>query len=164
MPKKRSTKTKKKRARKKASTRRNIPAKPKSLKPTEVTDSYWLDAESKKGGYSEHTENGGRWLIFVPIPLVDEVWERIKQATEEGKLGNSAKVSTGRPNPNAKDPTSKVICVYTYDWTDKEDVRRVREELRRLGITQKIPYKADNDALTGKYANRGSTRISKYYE
>jgi len=138
--------------------------KPKSLKPTEVTNSYWLYAKSKKGGYPEHTENGGKWLIFVPIPQVDEVWEKIKQATEDGKLGDYAKVSTGKPNPNAKDSSTKVICVYTYDWTDEKDAKRVREELRRLGITQKIPYKADNDTLTGKYANRGSTRISKYYE
>lgn len=91
-------------------------------------------------------------------------WDKIKRATEDGKLGSSAKVSTARPNPNAKDPNAKVICVYTYDWTDEKDAKRVREELRRLGISSKIPYKADNDTFAGKYANRGSTRISKYYE
>jgi len=57
-----------------------------------------------------------------------------------------------------------VICVYTYDWTDKEDVKRIRQELRDLGITRKIPYKADRETLSGKYAIRGDKRISKYFE
>jgi len=40
----------------------------------------------------------------------------------------------------------------------------VREELRNLDITNKIPYKADEDTLSGKYIVRGHTKISKYYE
>jgi len=92
------------------------------------------------------------------------VWAKIKKATEEGKLGDSAKVATAKPNPNATNQATKVICVYTYDWTDEKDVKRVREELRILGITNKIPYKADEDTLSGKYRVRGDTRISKYYE
>jgi hypothetical protein len=92
------------------------------------------------------------------------VWIRIKHATEHGRLGDSAKVATAKPNPNASDPVTKVICVYTYDWTDKADVSRIRDELRALGIVSKIPYKADRDTLTGRYARRGHKRISKYYE
>ncbi|MBV9290571.1 MAG: DUF1917 domain-containing protein, partial [Hyphomicrobiales bacterium] len=103
-------------------------------------------------------------LIFVPVVQVDELWEKIEQATEEGRLGRHAKVSTAKPNPNAKDANEKVICVYTYDWTDQQDAKRIREELRGMGITQKIPYKADSDTTAGKYANRGNKRISKYYE
>ncbi len=155
---KQSARTRKRREGKKLS----VSAEP--LKPSEVTDSYWLGAERKIGAYPGHTENGGKWLIFVPASQIDEVWEKIKRATEEGKLGSSAKVSTAKPNPNAKDPNSKVICVYTYDWTDEKDAKRVREELRHLGIMSKIPYKADNETFSGKYANRGNTRISKYYE
>ncbi len=133
-------------------------------KPSEVSEAYWIGAERKKGVYPDHTENGGKWLIFVPLTQVDEVWEKIRRATEEGKLGGSAKASTARPNPNARDPNTKVICVYTYDWTDENDVKRVREELRQLGVLSKIPYKADQETYSGKYANRGNTRISKYYE
>jgi hypothetical protein len=61
---------------------------------------------------------------------VDDVWFKIKKAVEEGRLGGSAKVSTAKPNPLSKDPRKHVICVYTYDWTDEEDVRRIREELK----------------------------------
>jgi hypothetical protein len=83
---------------------------------------------------------------------------------EEGRLGGSAKVSTAKPNPLSKDPRKRVICVYTYDWTDEEDVRRIREELRKLGVVNKIPYKSDGDTLSGKYRITGHRRISKYYE
>jgi len=100
----------------------------------------------------------GKWLIFVNRENVDKVWEKIRTATEAGKLGTSAKVST--PLQGGK---SHVICVYTEDWTDEADVRRVREELKRLGITNKIPYKTDEDTLKGRYAFKGHKRIAKYW-
>lgn len=133
-------------------------------KPSEVTDVYWIYAVRQKGKYPKPTSRSGKWLIFVGMNDVDEVWSKIKKATEEGKLGDSSKVATAKPNPHATDSNRKVICVYTYDWTDEEDVRRIREELRRLGIVNKIPYKTDEDTLSGKYRITGHTRISKYYE
>lgn len=135
-------------------------------KASQVTDAYWIHAERKTGKYpeAEATERSGKWLIFVPLENINEVWERVRRATEEGRLGDSAKVATARPNPNAVDPTKKVICVYSYDWKDREDVMRIRAELRALGITWKIPYKADVDTDAGKYRVAGHTRISKYYE
>jgi hypothetical protein len=140
------------------------PKTPLDKKPSEVMCTYWLHAERKSGTYPEATENCGKWLVFVPALQIDEVWANIKLATEEGRLGSSAKVATARPNPNATDPDTKVICVYTYDWTDEEDVRQIRQELRQLGITSKIPYKADEDTYAGKYAIQGHKRISKYCE
>ena len=132
--------------------------------PSQITDEYWLYAVRKKGHYPKATAKSGKWLVFVPLSQVDEVWARIREATEEGRLGDSAKVATAKPNPNATDPSKKVICVYTYDWTDEEDVRRVRDELRALGIVSKIPYKTDRDTSAGRYVKRGYQRISKYYE
>ncbi len=133
-------------------------------KPSEVTDVYWIYAERKRGKYPKATPRSGKWLIFVDPENVDEVWAKIKKAVEEGKLGDSAKVSTAKPNPLAGKSKAHVICVYTYDWTDEKDVKRIREELRKLGITNKIPYKADEDTLKGKYRITGHRRISKYYE
>ena len=132
--------------------------------PSEVTEAYWLYAIRQKGTYPRPTPRSGKWLIFVDRNEVDTVWATIKQTTEEGKLGGSAKVATAKPNPYATDPKTIVICVYTYDWTDAADVRRIRGELRALGITQKIPYKTDADTLRDKYRVTGHRRISKYYE
>ena len=132
--------------------------------PSREISEYWLYALMKQGKYPEPTARNGKWLVFASVKSVDGVWEKIKKATEEGGLGDSSKVATARLNPNAVDSSKKVICVYTYDWTDKEDVMRIRTELRALGITWKIPYKSDEDTDKGKYRVAGHTRISKYYE
>ncbi len=116
------------------------------------------------GRYPRGTPRSGKWLFWVKEDDVDEVWARIREATERGRLGSQSKVATARPNPLAVDPDKRVICVYTYDWKDKTDAMRIREELRKLGITQQIPYKTDEDTLKGKYRAKGHTRISKYYE
>ena len=133
-------------------------------RPSLVTDTYWIRAERQSGTYPPHSERGGKWLIFVPVANLDGIWEKIRTATERGDLGASAKVATAKPNQNAVSQSQKVICVYTYDWTDIKDVIGIRNHLRQLGITWKIPYKSDEDTHAGKYANRGSRRTSKYYE
>jgi len=53
--------------------------------------------------------------------------------------------------------------VYTYNFEDEEDVMRVREELRRLGFTSKIPYKTDEETRSGRYQVKGDREISEYY-
>lgn len=133
-------------------------------KPSEVTSIYFLHADRLKGKYPAAAERSGKWLIFVPVDQVDEAWEKVKRATEEGLLGGSAKVATAKPNANAADPSVKVICVYTYDSDDQADVRRVRNELRKLGFTKPMPYKTDEATYAGHYAVKGNRRISKYYE
>ncbi len=80
-------------------------------------------------------------LSYGGMINVDEGWAKIKGAVEEGKLGSSARVATAKPNPLAGKSKAHITCVYIYDWTDEEDVRRIREELRKLGITHKTPYK-----------------------
>ena len=86
--------------------------------PSQVKNAYWLFAERKQGKYPSHSENGGKWLVFIPIEQIDNVWSQIKSATEKGRLGDLVKVATAKPNPNATDSNAKVICVYTYNWTD----------------------------------------------
>ena len=135
-----------------------------NAKPSEVTDVYWLFAERKKGKYPSHTSRSGKWLIFVTLNDIDRMWAKVKKATEDGKLGSCAKVATVKSNRHARGSNTKVICVYTYDWTDERDVKRIREELRKIGITNRVPYKADKNTLSGKYRLRGHKRISKYYE
>ena len=132
-------------------------------KASQIFDSYWVYARRKKGGYPENTIRSGKWLIFVPFSEVDEWWDLIKICTEKGLLGHASKVATARPNPNTRDPNMKVICVYSYDSDDKQDVMRIRAELKKLGIIQKIPYKTDKATLEGKYSIQGHKNISKYY-
>ena len=132
--------------------------------PSRANKEYWIYAYRKAGSYPEHTDRGGKWLIFAPTESVDEIWERISLAVERGELGESAKVSTAKPNPDAADPSKHVICVYTYDSDDAADVRRIRAVLRGLGMRHRIPYKTDRATERGEYRKAGHKRVSKYYE
>ncbi|HLJ58898.1 MAG TPA: putative phosphothreonine lyase domain-containing protein [bacterium] len=132
--------------------------------PSEVTDTPWIYARRQIGDYPEATERSGKWLIFTPVERIDETWAAIKAATEAGRLGDSSKVATMYPNPLNRNPSSRVVCVYTYDSTDEVDVHRVRDVLRELGFTQKLPYKTDRDTLKGNYQHTSHTRIGAYYE
>jgi Domain of unknown function (DUF1917) len=140
------------------------PRTPRSPRtPSQIQDDYWVSARARKNRVP-FTERSGKWLIFVPLDELDDAWAKIKKATEAGLLGNSSKAATALSNPNAADPTKRVICVYTYDSDDREDVMRVRQALRDLGFDRPMPYKTDLATLEGRYQVRGHKRISLYYE
>jgi len=130
--------------------------------PSREADDFWIFAHRRVPGYPERTTKGGKWLVFVPIAQIDEVWATIKVATERGLLGGSSKVATARPNRNVADPGKRVICVYTYDQSDRPDVDRVRQGLRDLGVSHAITWKADEDTRAGRYSNRGDRGIGRY--
>jgi Domain of unknown function (DUF1917) len=90
----------------------------------------------------------GKWLVFVSSDEVDKLWGRIVNSTLAGTLGISTKVSTRDKN----DPRFKhVICVYNADYTSMAEVNGVRDELRRLGVEERIGYKPDIYTLCGIY-------------
>ncbi len=132
-------------------------------KPSEETEEFWLHANSENDRYPKHTARGGKWNVFVPNAQADAFWAKIKAALADGRLGDRAKVSTARPNANSNNPNKSVIIVYTYDGDDEEDVWRVREALRQLGVTEKIGWKADHATRQGLYQVRGHTRVSRYW-
>ncbi|KAJ3158385.1 hypothetical protein HDU86_002851 [Geranomyces michiganensis] len=107
------------------------------------------EAETTAGG-SVVTENqldclarrfhvlSGKWLVFRSLKAIDKMWNRISRATVAGTLGTAAKVA-----PRSDNGTCHVVCIYTRDYTDAADVARVRDALRRLGVTERIVYKPD---------------------
>ena len=131
------------------------------IPPSQVTKHYWIKAV--KPGKQKAAKNPGKWLIFVDKQHLDSTWKTIMKATLEGKLGPASKTATARKNPHSKTEQAAVICVYTDDWKDEADVMRVRAELTKVGVVHKIPYKADEDTLNGKYSAPGGQRISKYF-
>lgn len=136
------------------------------MKPSQETNEYWIasvrSADAPK--YPTMTADAGKWLIFADIKDIDAIWEKISEATKKGLLGNGSKVSTAKINAMAKDRNQKVICVYTYDVNDIEDVSKIRAELYKLGITQKIPYKTNDATRKGQYEVNGNKNISSYYK
>lgn len=78
---------------------------------------------------------------------VDEEWSRISDAIESNQL-MCAKVSTALRSMGRD---GHVICVYTRDWADRQDLMRAREVLRSLGFVKELGYKRDIDTRSGKY-------------
>ncbi|KAF7943129.1 hypothetical protein EAE96_011071 [Botrytis aclada] len=88
----------------------------------------------------------GKWMIFSPPSEVDEIWAAIAKATSTNSLGISAKVA---PNDGTGLlQKSRLICIYTEDFSDKMDVYRVLKAIREFGLVDRtlkgaIYYKAD---------------------
>jgi hypothetical protein len=74
----------------------------------------------------------GKWMLFPEPGRVNEVWEAIAYATARNELGIVAKVDTKGP----VEKKERLICVYTYDFRDKDDVARVLNRLRQLELVR----------------------------
>lgn len=71
----------------------------------------------------------GKWMLFPSNDQLDDTWSAVARATAKGTLGAGAKVASysGRPD-------RRLICVYTEDFSNKEDVRRVLVKLVEMGL------------------------------
>lgn len=116
------------------------------MKPSRVRDRFWLQAWAPN---SVVTPRVGKWLLHIPAPEVDAVWEQVLRSLEAGRLGPSAKVRTAVPHPFYSNRV-KVICVYTKDAEDAVDKARVRLGLYRLGFIEPLTYRTDAETLAGK--------------
>ncbi|KAK1753475.1 hypothetical protein QBC47DRAFT_386482 [Echria macrotheca] len=87
----------------------------------------------------------GKWMLFPAPGLVNDVWGKIARATTNNELGITAKVETREIYEK-----ERLICVYTADFRDKNDIARVLNRLRKLELVRQggrqIYYK--NDAWT----------------
>lgn len=123
--------------------------------PSKTFQARWIEQEAPHSQKkAADIEKAGKWLVFLPPDQVDDIWRQIRDLTWEGVLGISAKVSTAKADPDARDER-KVIYVYTYDWEDEADVMRVREELRKIGIIDRIGYKRNLETFRGEYSAKG---------
>ncbi|CAB3739425.1 hypothetical protein LMG22037_06284 [Paraburkholderia phenoliruptrix] len=85
--------------------------------------------------------------IFVSSTDVDEAWSKVSGAIENNQL-TCAKVSTALRSMGRN---GHVICVYTRDWTDRQDLMRTREVLQSLGFAKELGYKRDIDTRNRIY-------------
>jgi hypothetical protein len=68
----------------------------------------------------------GKWMLFPPTEHVDATWQTIVEATIAGDLGIGAKVATD----DGGDPRKgRLVCIYTRDFADVDDVTRVLRAL-----------------------------------
>lgn len=84
----------------------------------------------------------GKWMLFPSVAHVDGIWKRVAQAVVSGKLSSTAKVATDDGSGN-----TRLVCVYTPDFGDAEDVKRVIKAMAELGLVnpgeRPIYYKCD---------------------
>jgi len=126
-------------------------------KPLELSEKL-IDEIAKKMGLLS-----GKWLIFIQREYVDELWDKIVKLANEGKIW-SAKIST-LVHPWAS-RGNHVCCVYTKNYLDREDVMRVRETLKEIGVESRLSYKPDIYTLLGIYSDNKErfnlNRITRY--
>ena len=73
--------------------------------------------------------------------------EQIGDAIENNQL-MCAKASTALRSMGRD---GHIICVYTLDWADRQDLMRAREVLQSLGFVKELGYKRDIDTRNRIY-------------
>ena len=121
------------------------------MNPSDVCDYPWIRCFDGSKDYVVDNRYTGKWLIFVRKDDADHLWNIISTHTRSGSLGIQAKISTNYPSHH----DDRVICVYTYDYRDQDDVFRVRKKLITLGIKEQLVYKTDDATRQGLYASNG---------
>ncbi|KAJ5885266.1 hypothetical protein N7495_009776 [Penicillium taxi] len=84
----------------------------------------------------------GKWMLFPNVRDVNEAWKKIVVALDQQEIDGVAKAATDDGSGQ-----SRLICVYTYDFEDKEDLKRVVKMLvdkELVDVNDKpIYYKCD---------------------
>ncbi len=111
-----------------------------AARPSQVSGSYWIEAKDQSGHAPAPTARSGEWCLETDEGHVDAVWDVIRAATEAGLLGHKSKVATAARGQNR---AARMICVRTADADDSDDVQRVAEGLRALGMQGPMTYRRD---------------------
>ena len=72
-------------------------------------------------------------MLFCHPAEVNMVWAVVARATASNELGIGAKVA---PRNESDTRVERVMCIYTKDFTDMDDVRRVLRKVRDLGLIE----------------------------
>lgn len=101
--------------------------------------------------YAAAKEKGctsGKWMLFPTADDVNRIWSLVATATANGELGHAAKVAADDGSGNA---TPRLVCVYTEDFSDMRDVRRVLGRLVDMGLVMKKKKKGPMGEERGVY-------------
>lgn len=112
------------------------------LRKQAETDIY---AAAKEKGHTS-----GKWMLFPTPDDVNRIWSLVGTATANGELGHAAKVATD-DGGSGNAATSRLVCVYTEDFLDMEDVRRVLGRLVHMGLVMKKQRKGPMGEERGIY-------------
>lgn len=77
----------------------------------------------------------GKWMLFPEPNAVDDIWAVVVRATAANELGVAAKVAP-KGEDEGRQGSARLICVYTRDFKDKDDVARVLGRMRELELVR----------------------------
>ncbi len=97
---------------------------------------------------------GGKWLVYRARDEIDSAWLTIARATFNRTLGRGAKVSTAEED----EAKIHVICIYTRNYLDLDDLKKIRGLLKDMGFTESLCYKPDIYTYLNIY--KGTTPFS----
>lgn len=75
-------------------------------------------------------------MLFIDPAYVNDVWATVARATVKNELGIAAKVALREKSVPKKE---RLICIYTYDFADKDDVGRVLARMKQLDLVRTGP-------------------------
>ena len=102
--------------------------------PAAITNKMRSEREALQAGIvktaKEHGVTSGKWMLFPTLDDAPRVWKQVCEAVINNRLGNMAKIAA-MANVGSR---SLLICIYTADFSDVREVRRVVEELVSMGF------------------------------
>lgn len=138
--------------------------------PLNEINAWWIYARNDFYSNEDWNPNlSGKWIVFLKgEDEINKGWKIICANTRNDQLGPSSKVSTKFAEiTNEKKGRNirineRVVCVYTKNYENEEDLRRVRDKLRKLGFTKPLCYKTDNATRTiGSFSGHKGHLICK---
>lgn len=151
-----------------------LPLAPSTTDPCAAREgTHWIHAISPTAPHHLDPLLVGKWLIYISCRHVGYCWPRVREATEAGTLGISAKISTdwgkahdlvGIIAEGIGGWRDHVICVYTADWRNREDVARIGSRLAEVDAvrTQTLHYKPDAFTYGGTWAGSSPGEVAIY--
>lgn len=118
-----------------------------SDRPSQDHSRHWIYVAAPSVREFESSDRTGKWCIFRSSDEIDQAWERIVGLAAAEKI-LCAKVSTAF---GSRHFDSHVICVYTNDWHDADDLLSTRMLLREVGFVEELGYKRDVDTARRVY-------------
>ena len=103
----------------------------------------------------------GKWKIFTPAKVADEVWTAICKSNARGNLGGCVKICEYNPRSGAY-----LVCVYVNDFTQVDECIRILHELERIcspyNVHVHANFKADFLTKLGIYHSRNARTNVQY--
>lgn len=108
--------------------------RPQSILNRKLTQLRKTATEHLLNAATKYGVTTGKWMLFPKPEDVNAVWQHVADATASGQLGSSAKVATDSGLDHGR---ARLVCVYTEDFSNDEDVKRVLKKLVEMGLVNK---------------------------